>query len=98
MAQSNKLKFQRGAAANTEFQDRTKAQRIVTMTMTVRPASENLQLYSALWNFEQGQAIVTTDVFSLEFDRCRWISPIGQILTAPEPDMRASRYATAGRT
>ena len=55
MSQGNKLKFQRGAAANTEFEDRKKAQRTVTMTVTVRPACENRQSFSALWRFEQGQ-------------------------------------------
>ena len=31
-------------------------ERIVTMTVTVWPARENLQPFSALWRFEQGQA------------------------------------------
>ena len=56
MSQGNKLKFQRGAAANTEFEYRNKgAERIVTMTVTVWPDRENLQSFSALWRFEQGQ-------------------------------------------
>jgi hypothetical protein len=32
-------------------------QRIVAMTVTVWPASENLQPYLDLWNFEQGQGL-----------------------------------------
>ena len=56
MSQGNKLQFQRGAAANTEFEDRNKgAENIVTMTVTLLPARENLQSFSALWRFEQGQ-------------------------------------------
>ena len=35
----------------------TRAQRIVTMTVTVWPARENLQSLSALWKFEQGQVV-----------------------------------------
>src|SRR6267154_4348696 len=31
----------------------TRAQRIVTMIVTVRPARENLQSFSPLWKFEQ---------------------------------------------
>jgi hypothetical protein len=31
------------------------AERIVTMAATVRPARKNLQSFSALWRFEQGQ-------------------------------------------
>jgi hypothetical protein len=46
MSQGNELKFQRGAAANAEFEAR--AQRIVTMTVTVRPARKNLQFFSTL--------------------------------------------------
>jgi hypothetical protein len=33
----------------------TRAQRIVTMTVTVRPARKNFQPFSTLWRFEQGQ-------------------------------------------
>ena len=55
MSQGNKLKFQRGAAANTEFEDRNQCAENVTMTVTVWPARENLQSFSALWSFEHGQ-------------------------------------------
>jgi hypothetical protein len=48
MPQGNKLKFQRGAAANTEFEDRKIAERIATMTVTVWPARKNLQSFSSL--------------------------------------------------
>jgi hypothetical protein len=62
MSQGNKLKFQRGAAANTEFEDRKIAERIATMTVTVWPARENLQSFSALWRFEQGQVIYSAAI------------------------------------
>src|SRR5882757_4069071 len=39
----------------------TKTQRIVTMTVTVRPARENLQSFSALWRFEQGQQPINSE-------------------------------------
>jgi hypothetical protein len=42
MSQGNKLEFQRGAAANTDSKIETMAERIVTMSLTVRPARENL--------------------------------------------------------
>jgi hypothetical protein len=57
MSQGNKLEFQRGAAANTESKIETRAQRIVTMAVTVWPARENLQSLSALWRFEQGHYV-----------------------------------------
>jgi hypothetical protein len=39
----------------SEFSEAT-AETIVTMTVTVRSARENLQAFSALWRFKQGQA------------------------------------------
>jgi hypothetical protein len=55
MSQGNKLKFQRGAAANTEFEDRNKGAENRHHDVTVWPARENLQSFSTLWRFEQGQ-------------------------------------------
>ena len=43
MSKGNKLKFQRGAAAKRKAKIETTAERIVTMTVTVRLARENLQ-------------------------------------------------------
>jgi hypothetical protein len=51
MLKSDKLEFERGAAAKTENEDRYKAKRIVTMTITLGPARENHQPLSALWRF-----------------------------------------------
>jgi hypothetical protein len=45
--------FQRGAAAKAEGE--TMVERIDSMTATIRLAGENLQCFSALWRFEQGQ-------------------------------------------
>ena len=55
MSQGNKLKFQRGAAAKAEGEDRNNGGEIATITVTVRPVRENHQPFSALWRFEQGQ-------------------------------------------
>src|SRR5688572_20190125 len=50
-----------GGSSSSEARLRTRnskierAQRIVSITVTVRPARENLQSFSALWKFEQGQ-------------------------------------------
>ena len=55
MSQGNKLKFQQGAAANTEFEDRNKGAENRHHDRDAMPARENLQSFSALWRFEQGQ-------------------------------------------
>src|SRR5260370_31196052 len=55
MLKSNQLKFQRGAAAKTEGEDRNNGAENRRHTVTVRLARENLQCFSALWRFEQGQ-------------------------------------------
>jgi hypothetical protein len=65
MPQGNNLEFQRGAAAKAEGIGTT-AERIVTMSVTVGPALENLQFFSALWRFEQGQAILHVARHSLK--------------------------------
>ena len=39
----------------------TRAQKIVTMTVTVRPVRENLQSFSAMWKFEQGQVTMNPE-------------------------------------
>ena len=56
MSQGDKLKFQRGAAANTEFEDRNKGgeNRHHAGDGTAGRRT-NLQPFSALWSFEQGQ-------------------------------------------
>src|SRR5262245_53635217 len=55
MLKGNQLKFQRGAAAKTEGEDRNNGGENRPHVVTVRPARENHQLFSALWRFEQGQ-------------------------------------------
>jgi hypothetical protein len=48
----------------------TTAERIATMTVTVRPARENHQPLTALWSFEQGQAeIDSIDALKLLIER-----------------------------
>jgi hypothetical protein len=49
MLKSDKLEFERGAAAKAKID--TTAERIASMTVTVRPARENHQALSALWRF-----------------------------------------------
>ena len=61
MSQGNKLKFQRGAAANREFEDRSKGAENRHHVRDDRPARENLQSFSALWRFEQGRRITRTE-------------------------------------
>jgi hypothetical protein len=56
MLEGNKLKFQRGAAAKTEGEDRNNRGENRHHVVTVRLAREILQCFSALWKFEQGQA------------------------------------------
>jgi hypothetical protein len=51
----NQLKFKRGAAAKTEGEDRNNGGENRHHAATVRLARENLQCFSALWRFEQGQ-------------------------------------------
>ncbi len=58
MLKGNKLKFQRGAAAKTEGEDRNNGGENCHHAVTVRLARENLQCFSALWRFEQGQALL----------------------------------------
>jgi hypothetical protein len=55
MSQGNKLKFQRGAAANTEFEDRNKGaeNRHHDRDGMVGPRKSPVLL--GLWRFEQGQ-------------------------------------------
>ena len=48
---NNNLEFERSAAAETKTKIDKTAKRIVTMTVTVRPARENHQPLSALWRF-----------------------------------------------
>jgi hypothetical protein len=55
MLKGNQLKFQRGAAAKTEGEDRNNGGENRHHAVTVRLARENLQCFSALWGFEQGQ-------------------------------------------
>jgi hypothetical protein len=57
MLKGNQLKFQRGAAAKTEGEDRNNGGENRYHAVTVRLAreNENLQCFSALWRFEQGQ-------------------------------------------
>ena len=55
MLKGNQLKFQRGAAAKTEGEDRNNGGENCHHAVTVRLARENLQCFSALWRFEQGQ-------------------------------------------
>jgi hypothetical protein len=50
MSQGNELKFQRGTAAKTEFEDRNKGPKD-RHPVTVRPACENLQPYLSLVEF-----------------------------------------------
>jgi hypothetical protein len=57
MLKGNKLKFQRGAAAKTEGEDRNNGGENRHHAATVRLARENLQCFSALWRFEQGQVV-----------------------------------------
>jgi hypothetical protein len=61
MLQGNQLKFQRGAAAKTEGEDRNSGGENRHHAVTVRLARENLQCFSALWGFEQGQRKSNTD-------------------------------------
>ena len=55
MLKGNQLKFKRGAAAKTEGEDRNNGGENRHHAATVRLAGENLQCFSALWRFEQGQ-------------------------------------------
>src|SRR5438874_9842104 len=55
MLKGNQLKFQRGAAAKTEGEDRNNGGENRHHAVTVRLARENLQCFSGLWRFEQGQ-------------------------------------------
>ena len=55
MLKGNQLKFQRGAAAKAEGEDRNNGGENRHHAATVRLARENLQSFSALWRFEQGQ-------------------------------------------
>src|SRR5262245_61519454 len=49
MLQGNKLKFQRGATAKAEDEDRNSGGQNRHHALTLRPARENLQCCSALW-------------------------------------------------
>jgi hypothetical protein len=62
MLKGNKLKFQRGAAAKTEGEDRNNGGENRHHAATVRLARENLQCFSALWRFEQGQESLSAPV------------------------------------
>src|SRR5258705_13007335 len=55
MLKGNQFKFQRGAAAKTEGEDRNNGGENHHHVVTVRLARENLQCFSALWGFEQGR-------------------------------------------
>jgi hypothetical protein len=55
MLKGNKLKFQRGAVAKTEGEDRNNGGENRPHVVTVRPAREDLQPFLGLWKFEQGQ-------------------------------------------
>ena len=57
MTHGNQLKFQRGAAAKTEGEDRNKGEENRHHHVTVRPARKNHQPFSPLWKFEQGQGM-----------------------------------------
>jgi hypothetical protein len=61
MLQGNQLKFQRGAAAKTEGEDRNNDGENRHHAVTVRLARANLQCFSALWKFEQGQDKVSRE-------------------------------------
>jgi hypothetical protein len=51
MLKSDKLEFERARLRKRKTKIDTTARRIVTMTVTVRPARENHQPLSALWRF-----------------------------------------------
>jgi hypothetical protein len=55
MLKGNQPQFQRGAAAKTECEDRNNDGENRHHAVTVRLARANLQCFSALWKFEQGQ-------------------------------------------
>ena len=58
MSQGDELKFERGTAAKTEFEDRNKNSKNRHHPNGTGKLRENLQPYSVLWNFEQGQGLL----------------------------------------
>jgi hypothetical protein len=61
MPQGNKLKFQRGAAANTEFEDRKNSGENRHHDRDGTAGPRKSKVFPTLWRFEQGQVTMNPE-------------------------------------